>query len=417
MLTHDLLRARIKKGVICPQYLEVDDPGWVGLAEELVSLFQLHQGRPYGELREALKELLGDDPGPETEVGRGLIKLLEDSAELALDSALDPKEVRRALFTAAAPHLPLKDERGAQRSLPGVRLSRQALLEEVASRMKTTAEALEQALYADLPDARVVKEVRISDPGWLLRRYNVALAQAVLLRALWVEIELKAGAGRYRQLFRWVRFFRLLHTVEALPQGGWKIRLDGPLSLFKQSSKYGLQLAELLPALLLADQWTLQAEVKWGHRDELKRFVLSPRQGLVSHYPDQGVFSTREEKWLVERFAGLKTEWRLSPAEALLDLGGQALIMPDFRLEHPDGREAWLEILGFWRRGWLERRLELYREHGPGNLILAVSKQLQGSAEGLEGFAGAIHVFREAISPKEVVALAEAVGKRAGGLG
>ena len=240
----------------------------------------------------------------------------------------------------------------------------------------------------------------------------MALAQAILLRAGQMRITLHRGdPARFRQLFRFIKFFRLMHQITPLEGGGYFIQLDGPLSLFRLSHKYGLQFAELLPALLLADQWVLEADVEWGPRKEMRQFRVTPQDALRSHYPDTGVYETREEAWFLERWAAFKTEWRLERASAILELGAQGVVVPDFKLIHPDGRVAWLEIIGFWRRGYLERRLALYREHGQANLILAVARQLQGSAEGLEGFEGEVYTFREVIVPRDIVERAERVGR------
>ena len=69
-------------------------------------------------------------------------------------------------------------------------------------------------------------------------------------------------------------------------------------------------------------------------------------------------------------------------------------------------------MLGFWRRGTLEGRLNQLEASPINNLILAVSKSLQGGVEGFGEAPAGIVYFREIIPPREVVALAEAVGAR-----
>lgn len=431
MLTLDLVRASVRQGIIKPTYLNPSDPELLSLASDLISLFDMHRGRPYGELKESLKELLGD--GPEAGVGLGLARLLEDRAEIEMHAALEPRLVRQKVFEMAAPHLPLLPEesevesgqalgaaggRELQTVLPlgalnpgAERWSRQQVLEAVAKELNTEVAVLEQSLYADLPDAHVVRELNLPEPQALLHRYNLSLAQAVLLRAVRMEISLPGlNPARHRQLFRYIKFFRLMYSIEMRPDGGFQIVLDGPLSLFKLSSRYGLQLAELLPALVLCEKWTLEAQVRWGRKDELKGFKLSPKQGLVSHYPDTGAYESREEIWFRERFESITTEWRLEKADRILPLSAQEVVVPDLMLKHPDGRVAYLEIVGFWRRSYLTRRLEAFAQGGPKNLIVAVSRQLQSSIEGLEGFDGAFYTFREVLVPRDIVALAEKVG-------
>jgi len=77
-----------------------------------------------------------------------------------------------------------------------------------------------------------------------------------------------------------------------------------------------------------------------------------------------------------------------------LDLGGVGVLIPDFVVKNTeDGREALLEIVGFWRKGYLEARLSVLKEHGPKNLGLAVSKGLPGSEEGLSEVPGQVFFF------------------------
>ena len=53
------------------------------------------------------------------------------------------------------------------------------------------------------------------DAQRLIDRYNVALAQAVLLRSVLVTAEVRdEKPARYRQLFRQLKFHRLLYRVE-----------------------------------------------------------------------------------------------------------------------------------------------------------------------------------------------------------
>ena len=60
-------------------------------------------------------------------------------------------------------------------------------------------------------------------------------------------------------VLRLVKFYRLLCEVETVAEGVYKLRLDGPLSLFLSTQKYGLQLALFLPAILLCKDFDLQA--------------------------------------------------------------------------------------------------------------------------------------------------------------
>lgn len=57
---------------------------------------------------------------------------------------------------------------------------------------------------------------------------------------------------RTKQLFKFFKFYRLIHTVQGDLDAGYEIHLDGPLSMFRLNQKYSFQMALFLPALLLS---------------------------------------------------------------------------------------------------------------------------------------------------------------------
>src|SRR5262249_42597689 len=137
----------------------------------------------------------------------------------------------------------------------------------------------------------------------LLQRYNVALAQAVLLRSTGVHVHVRnEPPQRYRQLFRLIKFHRLVCEIERTAPDCYVLHLDGPLSLFAATQKYGLQLALFLPAVLLCRDFELRAELRWGPQRKPKRFTLTPADGLVSHSTDAGTYVPPELAMFVELF-------------------------------------------------------------------------------------------------------------------
>src|SRR5262249_12588464 len=109
----------------------------------------------------------------------------------------------------------------------------------------------------------------------LVEAYELAQAQAVLLRAVRGTVEVTCDApGATRALFHKLKFLRLLYRLEALARGRYRIELDGPYSLFESVTKYGLQLALALPAVRACRSFRLTAEVRWGKERLPLRFVL-----------------------------------------------------------------------------------------------------------------------------------------------
>lgn len=147
--------------------------------------------------------------------------------------------------------------------------------------------------------------------------------------------------------------------------------------------------------MLLCEGWRLSAEVQWGKEKRPLTLRVTSEQGLVSHYPDRGVYVTREEQFLMDRFADLTTSWTLERRSEVVDLGGRGVLIPEFVLRHKtDKRVAYVELMGFWKREYLEARLALLKAEGP-NLILAVPWRLRGADDDSESAPGEVLFFKE----------------------
>jgi len=242
-----------------------------------------------------------------------------------------------------------------------------------------------------------------------LDRYNVALAQSVLLRSTLVTAEVRREKpARYRQLFRWLKFHRLLHRIEGNMNEGFTFHIDGPLSLFSSTTKYGFQMAQFLPALLLCNDYRLDAELKWGPKKDPKTFHLESSEGLVSHYQDAGTFTPPEIAAFVERFRQVAPTWEVSEATEVVELAREGVWVPDYVFRHrKTGIEVFAEILGFWKRSSVERLLRLLPKFGPERYVLAISEKLKVDEDALSELKGPVLRFKEIPNASEMAGLLE----------
>jgi predicted nuclease of restriction endonuclease-like RecB superfamily len=407
MLTGKLVRVRYARDRIVPCYVNAGDPAWLEVAERLRGLFHGQEGRTRGELEADLRETFGDDPAQL--VHQGLAKLLEDRCEFEVVAGHPPERLREAVFLAATRRrLAVPDDSAGPRGK--LVFDRTVVLQEVAGQLGLTPEAVEQGLFADLKSEQRLVRFKDLSAERLLHRYNVALAQAVLLRSVHVQVHVRGETPqRYRQLFRLVKFHRLVCEVSPVGPNAYSLHLDGPLSLFTATQKYGLQLALFLPVLLLCRDFDLRAELRWGPQRKLKHFTLSDSDGLVSHYPDTGTYVPPELGMFVDLFRQKIADWEIHEETGLLPLG-EHFWVPDFRLVHKaSGRAVFLEVLGFWRRASAEKHLERLRRHLSEPFLLAVSDQLRIDDVDLEGLPAGIHRFRQMPLPDEIVRLAAEV--------
>lgn len=406
MLTSDLLQTRNHGPYIYPRYIKTDAPRAQALAEQLIAIFGEHQGKTRRELSDALNQYAQDST--DYRIQRGLAKLLrDDRCEFSERSVAPPAEVRERVFGLARENHPVVLQPDMIHPV-----SRNDILAEVASEYKTDVEQLAWAVYADLPDNHILTRFDPPQPEWLLERYNVALAQALLYRCIRMKLSvLRNIPSRYKQLFKFVKFYQLMHTIQGDLDSGYEIVLDGPVSLFRLSQKYGLKLAVFLPALLLCTRWKMEAEIVAAD-GERRFFPLDESAGLHSHYRDSTVYDSLLERTFAERFGQIESGWEIEREVAIINLKDTVFI-PDFAFRHADGRTALLEIVGFWRPDYLKRKLMKLKRSGRTDMVVAVSADLNVGEEDFKDVPGSVFFFKRRINPQEVLARLEQVGQDA----
>ena len=398
MLTSDLLRYRVKKKKVYPTYLDTSSETAQQKANLLTSIFEDSLHETYETIDEQVSQAIGY--GTDFLIWRGLAKLLYDRSEFNTVSAVDPVDTRRVVFETANRLGPVTSDE-----------VRAKVLEEAATQLVCTAEDCEAALYADLKARQRLTEYKKLKPDVLLDRYNMAQAQGILYKATRMEIFLgEQDAKLLRYLFQMLKFYGLMHRIWKADDG-WKVEVDGPASLLRQNRKYGLQMAIFLPALVLMEDWKMVAELDWakGKRDYVME--LSHEDALVSHYRARGQWISDAEKMLEDRFKDYDTEWELERRGTLLELDGGQVLIPNYVLKHPDGRVVFMEVIGFWRKSYLERRLEALQAMSNTPLVLVVSEKLNGERGKLKDSPASLVFFKTVILIDKVLDAAESVSK------
>jgi predicted nuclease of restriction endonuclease-like RecB superfamily len=296
---------------------------------------------------------------------------------------------------------------------PAEHLDRAQVLAQVARELSLTMETVETSLFADLRSAQRLERCALPNATALVADSELVQVQSVLLRAVRIEAEVRAArADAYRELFRKLKFRQLLFRIQPLETSGYRLEIDGPLSLFGATTKYGLELALSLPALLSCGQLRLKAELRWGKRRE----KLSFEQTYAQLSPATESDGVRTE--VLELLEALKSQtgWKAVLSEKLLDLAdrGGGVLVPDLELSRPGaggGRDTLLvELLGFWSRDAVFRRIEA-AEHGLEQRVLfVVSSRLRVSEELLDGVeAASLYVYKGKINVAALLRKAEAM--------
>src|ERR1041384_4243962 len=160
MLTADLAMSWQRGDRVNPRYIDAEDEECLRASEDLIALFESHDGRTRAALEESLQEYVGT--GTDYRILRGLIKLLTDRCEFETSAPAEPSEIRRALFLKARKRHPVAAAAGREDPTEGA-----------ARELSYPPATLMEALYAALPGNQ---PLTLSEPltaAELLDLYNV----------------------------------------------------------------------------------------------------------------------------------------------------------------------------------------------------------------------------------------------------
>ena len=396
LLPKDLQRFQIDGPHAVPQYIK-PTPAVVQTVEQILDCFRYSPDDTYGNLCDALEPL--SLQSQRHRLIKGLIHILEDRLEFDDAAQVDPVAVREALFTRAS-------QVGAAEY--AAREWRDRIVRETAEQFGITPEQLETAFYADLRDERHIRAFEDIETDELIALYNLTLAKSLLLyaRSLQFTVDLgDATANSLRRMFRSLRFFNLLFDAQPIAGTIWQFTVDGPTSVLPQPQKYAASLAAFLPTLYAFSAWHATASLEIDGKPcdwQLKPDDFAPP---TMRFPER---IPEEARQLAERIPQIAPEWLVSYDYPVVSCGAQAVWVPDFSVVHATThRVAHVEVMGFWRADYLNRRMEQLKK-APKNLILVLSDKLQVDAAARRDSQVTIIPFRRTPRPQDVVKAADA---------
>ncbi len=373
MLTKEHLKYRVRKDQVKPVLIAADDAAARATAQAMLAVFQDAVGMSLSDLDEAAVAVADGD------MGRAFAKLLTDACGMADDDG-----------------------------------------ETAAWRWDVLVQA----------QCRVVTSYDGMDDDMLIRRYNCAQVQGLLLRARRVVIRLKdAALGDKRELFRQLKFHQLIGLVRD-EAGVVEVELSGPLSIFEQSATYGMRLANFFPHLPLLPRWEITADLKLKEREV--SLTLGEKSGLLSVYRQRSVYIPEELQAFVAAFNEREYGWQASVGGEFVPLGQESYCFPDLTLTtsvvskhaglalpkgkkanspEPSNRVVHVELFHRWHAKALLGRLQVLDKKPVSGLLLGVAKNLAKSPDlapllqASPWFNKFGFVFSEFPTPKTVAAL------------
>jgi uncharacterized protein len=395
MLQSSLIRAKIRKGKIYPVFADINNVRDVELASTMIDRFKsaVKNGETKGSIASSVKEL---EYYYDYRLVRGFYSLLERQSVFKSKAdyhGIDPILLRRKVF-----------EESSKRGFALTEYERGRIMSDIAKAFNINSNMLEELLMSDMDDNLLIIELKPISVDKLIASYNLSLIQTLLFKCVTFECKVSSGV-EWKYLLRDVKRLGLMYMLEYDDNNNnnssnKKVSnitciVDGPLSIFKMTEKYGTSIARLIPTIVNAREWYIRAWiVRDSNRARSYEFTLSSKDNVMldkSRDPSTNIYDyngksiTIYDSSIEERFANTfinyDTGWRLVREPEPIVVSNKAFI-PDFAFEKGNIR-VYLEIVGFWTKEYIERKLQKIRElrveRSDIDIIVAIDKELECS--------------------------------------
>jgi len=373
MLPSELLIVRRRYPWINPKYLLINEKSII-LANDLIRIFQQYIGRKKKLLIKKIKEIEDSafSEGFDYRVPRGLAHLLlRKSVFEQRDVKVDPFKLRKELF------------RIVNEKFRGFVLSeeeKKKVYSIIAKKYNILENEIETIFTSTFEEEYILKDFEKITAIELIKEYNLSLTQTLLFKALFIRVDLLLDGYKAKKILYNAKRLGLMYFAEKI-ENDYNIRLtiDGPISMLKQTERYGTRLAKLLPFLLSASRWRIDAVVKYNNKKY--KFLLSDSRKDL--FPKKDIklveYDSSVEEYFYKRFKTLGSNWiiKREPEPLLVD---NHIFIPDFSFECNDVK-VYLEIMGFWTPDYLRRKITKLSKVKDVNLIIAVQESFAGIKE------------------------------------
>lgn len=378
---------------VMPQYVKPTSAVFQ-LEEQILDCYRYSIDDTYENLMDQLEPMC--QASQRHKLIRGMMHLLDKRLAYADQLIADPMALRLELFRRAARVTPSEF---AQKTW------RDDIIASVSAEFGLKPGTIDELMYSDMKDQRKISGFEDIEPRELLAEYNLSLAQSLLLYAKSLEFTLNVSAKEailLRRLFRHLRFFNLLFEVKRLTESTWHFKVDGPSAVLPQPQKYGIELASFMRTLFEFGDWVATASIDLDQNGKIKQWEVKPDDFEA---PKRFVFERipEEANRLMDRLRELAPDLEIIDKPDILQFSSQAVWIPDFSAKiRATGAVAHIEVLGFWRADYLNRRLKALAK-APKNLILVLSEKLKVDKAALAETQIPIVTYKTTPLPKTVL--------------
>ncbi|MEM4311647.1 MAG: DUF790 family protein [Nitrososphaerales archaeon] len=367
MLPLELLSVKIGKNWIKPNFAYFSDYN-LSLARDLIEAFSSNIGNKKGLILEKVRDL--ELLYLNYKLVRGLVHILERRCVFERESTLEPIEARKRVFGKGV--LTIEE--------------RERVIEDKARELGIEKGELENLLWSDLEEEKVLKSFFHITPEDLIKSYNLSLTQTLLFHSIRTKFTVSSN---WKEIMRRIKHLGLMYEINYEDNNIPYCYVDGPLSIFEMNERYGASMAKLLPLIFESKSWFLSSEVVRKMLDGSKRvlkFELDSNEvkeiikasDEVKEKSRYNIFDSTLEEDFYRAFKGLNTGWVLKrePEPLITERG---VLIPDFSFEK-ENVKVYFEIIGFWTQDYIKRKVEKIRSLKlEEKILLAIDEELSCS--------------------------------------
>lgn len=424
MLPSQLLRVKTRKGEIIPLF-GGGESKLRNLELAKIIIHEFEESVANKEEKKTLNERISllENNFDDYKLVRGLSTILERRCHFGTtinqlddkyEKLVSPVDIRRLLWEESSIHgFALTESRHDK------------ILNAIASRTKLSPTSILQSVWSDLDENTVLESFDSVVPEELLGWYDLSLLQTLLFTCTRLEFSVRGGAN-WKNVLRKVKHLGLMYNLneqvtssESSDAEDTHVKynsehqiyanmkdksnhdrklvcsIDGPVSLFKLTDKYGTSIAKLIPYIISSPWWYLNALIvrKTLSGKKIYEFRASseafqhlklgePSRNSKDNRIKNRLTSSYFDSSLEEKFATkleqLASRWKIKREPDPLIVGNGVAFIPDFLFEKY-GRKVYLEIVGFWTKEYLEKKFQKVSDilrNSNVDLFVAVDEEL-----------------------------------------
>ena len=331
----------------------------------MLAIYSAGIGQTREDLHRAVDQIFFRESNcPPRRVG-AFCKLLDDRSDYNGAEGDDAAKLRMRVFGMAASKHPL-----VVQSEGLLEHCETAVKEDIAREMKRPWSEIEAELFSDVIALHRLREFRpYACAEAFLTRYNEAQLQAALYDATSMRIVARKD---YKRIITAVKLARLMHTALRTEDGAFEFIIDGPTSLLRETRRYGILMARVVPALLACDGWELRARIKKFRQTDLQPELYVCAGDYRSSVGAPPEFDSKLEETFLNKWGEEPRDGWTLKRESEPRFIRQKAFFPDFTFEHDSGRRVLFEIVGFWTPEYLHSKRETVLRFRDEPLLLAV---------------------------------------------